>query len=72
MSLLASKMMVMTDRPWIDDGAQRLDARHAVDGVLDRLRDEHLDLLGREPWRLGLDADLRRRELGEDVVLRAA
>ena len=40
---------------------------HAVDRVLERLGDEHLDLLGREPGRLGLDGDLRWGELGEDV-----
>ena len=60
------------DRQPLDGGrAQRLHARHAVDGVLDRLRDEHLHLLGRKPRRLRLDADLRRSELGEDVVLGA-
>jgi hypothetical protein len=51
--------------------AQRLHRRHAVDGVLDRLRHQDLDLLGGEPRGLGLDADLWGSELGEHVVLGA-
>ena len=52
-------------------GAQLLNARDAVDGVLDRLGDEHLHLLRRQAWRLGLYSHLRRSKLGKDVVLGA-
>ncbi len=50
--------------------AKSFHARHAVDGVLDRLRDQHFDLLSRQPRRLRLDANLRRCELGKNIVLR--
>ena len=39
----------------------------AVDRRLERQRDEQLDLLGRQPRRLGEDGDGGRREVGEDV-----
>jgi hypothetical protein len=46
------------------------DALHAVDRVLQRLGDEQLDLLRGKPRRLGLDGDLRGRELGKHVERR--
>ena len=52
-------------------GTQRLDAGHAVNCVLDWLRDKHLDLLRRKPRRFGLDDHQWRRELREDIVFRA-
>jgi len=52
-------------------GAQRLHAGDTIDGVLDRLGDKDLDLLGGKPGRLGLDADLGRCELRKHVVFRA-
>ena len=60
---------VMTDSPWIDCERTTATPFDAVDRVLDRLGDEDLDLLRREPGRLGLDRDLRRRELGKDIEL---
>ena len=50
--------------------ADRLQPDRAVQRVLQRHADQALDLLGREPRRLGLDLDQRRRELGEDVQRR--
>ena len=47
-----------------------MNSRHSVDRVLDGLRDEYFHLLGSQPRRFGLYADLRRSKLREDVVLR--
>ena len=52
-------------------GAERLHARNAAGGVLDRPGDENLDLLGRQSNGLGLDADLGRCELRKHVILGA-
>ena len=47
--------------------AQRVQARDTVDGVLDGQGHELFDFGRRQAGRLGLDDDLRRRELREDV-----
>ena len=63
------------DRRLAGDGlrAQDADPGRPVEQVgLERDRDELLDLLGRQPERLGLDLDVRGRELGQDVDRRVA
>ena len=67
-----SKSRVIDERPGTDSRAQDRGALHAVEEVgLERDGDELLDLLGRQPERLGLDLDVGRRELGQDVDRRA-
>jgi hypothetical protein len=58
MSLDGSKKTVTTDSPWIDVERSVRTPGNAADGVLDGTGDEDLDLLGRQPDRFGLDADL--------------
>ena len=50
--------------------AHRVDVRNAGEGVLERHRDQALDLLAGQAGRLGLDLDERRGELGKDVERR--
>ena len=52
-------------------GTERLHARRAANGILNRTGDENLDLLGRQSNGLGLDADLGRRKLRKHVILGA-
>ena len=69
-SVPRSKISTTDDRPEHRLRAHRLQPRHAVQRVLERHGDQALDLLGRQPGRLGLDLDQRRGELGEDVERR--
>ena len=54
------------------DGADAPHAGGAVERRLDREGDEQLELLGRQPLRLGDDGDGGRGEVGEDVDRKAA
>ena len=51
-------------------GPQGRQSRGAIDGVLDLLGDELLDLLRREPGRLGLDIHLRRNKFRKHIQRR--
>ena len=70
-SVPGSNVITTDERPGSDDRLDLFEERHTVQQVLlERHRDQLLDLLGRETERLGLDLDLRGRELRKDVGLR--
>ena len=59
---------MIDDSPATDSERIIVDPRHAVQQVaLERDRDQLLDLGRGQPERLGLDLDVRRRELGKHV-----
>ena len=60
---------VMMDRPSMDSERSDSMSPRPLTIVSTGQRDEHLDLLGRQTGRLGLDHDLRLDEVREDVEL---
>ena len=62
-----SKISAIDDSCGTDFGAHDVEARDAVQRLLERDGDQLLDLGGGQPEARGLDLDPRRRELGEDV-----
>ena len=68
-----SKVITTDERPGSE--ADSISSRNGTPDeqvLLQRHRDQLLDLLGRQPERLGLHLDLRGRELGIDIHWHAA
>ena len=66
-SVPSAKIITTDDRPSTDFDRSVFSPCVPFERVLERHADQGLDLVGRQPRRLGLDLDQGRRELGEHV-----